>query len=100
MLVVVKRLNVLSKVLPLDLVLGVGVFEFYPLPNRTSEMGRIWFHRVRFQTPNSVSFLALAEFRGESSVSSSHPIISVPKRTHRVFCAELTEFGPKLIEAQ
>ena len=32
--------------------------------------------------PNSVSFLALAEFLGESSVSSSQPIICVPKRTH------------------
>ena len=30
-------------------------------------------------------FFALTEFRGESSVSSSQPIICVPKRTHRVF---------------
>ena len=30
-------------------------------------------------------FLALTEFRGESSVSSSQSIICVPKRTHRVF---------------
>ena len=42
--------------------------------------------KVRFQTPNSVSLFALTELRGESSVSSSHPIICVPKRTHRVFC--------------
>ena len=42
--------------------------------------------RARFQTPSSVSFfLALTKFRGESSVSSSWPIICVPKRTHRVF---------------
>ena len=41
--------------------------------------------RARFQTPNSVSFSGLTEFRGASSVSSSQPIICVPKRTHRVF---------------
>ena len=50
-----------------------------------SETGRIRFRRVWFRTPNSVSFSALTEFRGESSVSSSRPIICVPKRTHRVF---------------
>ena len=50
-----------------------------------SETGRIRFRGVRFQTPNSVSFLGLTEFRGASSVSSSRPIICVPKRTHRVF---------------
>ena len=49
-----------------------------------SETGRIRFRRVRFQTPNSVSFLGLTEFRGANSVSSSQPIICVPKRTHRV----------------
>ena len=46
---------------------------------------RIRFRRVRFQTPNSVSFFALAEFQEESSVSSARPIICVRKRTHRVF---------------
>ena len=35
--------------------------------------------------PNSPSFLALTEFQGENSVSSSQRIICVPKRTHRVF---------------
>ena len=50
-----------------------------------SETGRIRFRRVRFQTPNSVSYLALAEFRGASSVSSSQPIICVQNRTHRAF---------------
>ena len=50
-----------------------------------SETGRIRFRRVRFQTPNSVSFLGLTEFRGANSVSSAQPIICVPKRTHRVF---------------
>ena len=49
-----------------------------------SETGRLRFRRVWFQTPNSVSFLALTEF-GENSVSSSQPIICVPTRTHRVF---------------
>ena len=63
------------------------------------ETGRIRFQRARFQTPNSVSFLALTEFRGESSVSSSQPMICAPKRTHRVF-AELTEFAAELSEAQ
>ena len=32
-------------------------------------------YAVRFQIPNSVSFLALTEFRGQNSVSSSQPII-------------------------
>ena len=32
-----------------------------------------------------VKFLALTEFRGESSVSSFWPVICVPKRTHPVF---------------
>ena len=67
-----------------------------------SETGRIRFWTVRFQTPNSVSFLALTEFQGENSVSSSQPLIcvtKVTKQTHRVF-AELTEFAPKLSEAQ
>ena len=49
-----------------------------------SETGRIRFRGVRFQTPNSVSFGGLTEFRGANSVSSSQPIICVPKRTHRV----------------
>ena len=59
----------------------------------TSETGWIWFRRGRFQTPNSVSLLALTQLLGESSVSSFQPIICVLKRTHRVFfLAELTEF--------
>ena len=49
-----------------------------------SETGRIRFRGVRFQTPNSVSFSGLTEFWGANSVSSSQPIICVPKRTHRV----------------
>ena len=35
-----------------------------------------------FQTPNSVSLFASTEFQGESSVSSSQPIICVQTRTH------------------
>ena len=50
------------------------------------ENGRVRFRRVRFQTLSSLSFLALAEFQGESSVSSSRPTTCVPKRTHRVLC--------------
>ena len=50
-----------------------------------SETGRIRFRRARFQTPNSVSFSGLTEFRGASSVSSFQPLICVPKRTHRGF---------------
>ena len=49
-----------------------------------SETGRIRFRGVRFQTPNSVSFLGLAEFGGPNSVSSFQPIICVQTRTHRV----------------
>ena len=35
-----------------------------PVLLQLSETGRIQFRRVRFQTPNSMSFLALTEFRG------------------------------------
>ena len=51
---------------------------------KQSETGRIRFRGVRFQTLSSVSFSGLTEFRGANSVSSSRPIICVPKRTHRV----------------
>ena len=54
------------------------------LPEPLSERGRIRFRRVRFQTPSSVSFLGLTEFRGASSVSSCQPVVCGPKRTHRV----------------
>ena len=45
-----------------------------------SETGRIRFRGVRFQTPNSVSFFGLTEFRGANSVSSFRPIICVQTR--------------------
>ena len=63
-----------------------------------SETGWIWFRGVRFQTPSSVSFSGLTEFRGANSVSSFQPIICVQTlryrwpftgvscRTHRVGC--------------
>ena len=56
-----------------------------PCAQHVSETGRIRFRGVRFQTPNSVSFSGLTEFRGANSVSFIQPIICVPKRTHRVF---------------
>ena len=58
---------------------------------KVHELTFLWFGLsgpllIRFQTPNSVSFFALTEFRGANSVSSSQPIIfCVPKQTHRVF---------------
>ena len=66
-----------------------------------SETGRTRFRRVRFQTPSSVSFLALTEFQRENSVSSPQPIICVCVKanslifpgTHRVFQRELSEFS-------
>ena len=54
--------------------------------------------RSEYQTPKSVSWFGLTEFRRESSARSSQPIICVPKRTHRVFVAELTEFAAELSE--
>ena len=47
-----------------------------------SETGRIRFWRLRFQTPSSMSFFALAKFQGG---------------THRVFLAELTESAPNSV---
>ena len=78
---------------PCDLVRFL--WEELLVPNcdsQSSETGRIRFRRVRFQTPSSVSFLALTEFRGENSVSSSQPIICVIKRTHRDFSQNSPSF--------
>ena len=44
-------------------------------------------------------FLAPHQAPGQNSVSSSQPIVRVPKRLTE-FSAELTEFAPKLSEAQ
>ena len=51
--------------------------KWLPRGDQESETGRIRFRRARFQTPTSVSFLGLTEFRGANSVSSSRPIICV-----------------------
>ena len=69
-----------SKEIPKDKERKIRVF-----PSNYRKTGQIRFRKVRFQTPRSVSFLALTKFRGENSVRSSQPIICVPKRTHRVF---------------
>ena len=55
---------------------------------------------MRFQTPKSVGLLALTEFQGESSVSSSQPIICVCVCQSELteFSVELTEFGAELSE--
>ena len=58
-------------------------------------MGRMRFRRARFRALTSVSFLALTEFRGASSVSSSQSIKCVPKQLTE-FLAELSEFGAEL----
>ena len=59
---------------------GVGVVRiiFRNGPNTVSESTVSNIELSEF-------FFALTEFRGENSVSSSQPIICVPKRTHRVF---------------
>ena len=63
-----------------------------------SETGRIRFRRVPFQAPNSVSFLALTEFRGENSVSSVQPTICMCHSELTEFLAGLTEFAAELNE--
>ena len=60
-----------------------------------TQTGRIRFRGVRFQTPSSVSFLGFTEFWGASSVSSSQPVICVPKRTHRVFFSQKSPSLPR-----
>ena len=40
------------------------------------------FRRIRVANADLSDFFALTKFRGGSSVSSSRPIICVPKRTH------------------
>ena len=65
-----------------------------------SETGRIRLRGVRFQTPNPVSSLGLIELRGANAVSSFYSLLFVCKRELTEFFAELTEFAPKLSEAQ
>ena len=66
---------------------------------RKSETGRIWFRRARLQTPNSVSFLALTEFRGASSGSSSRPTIFACQSELTEFSQNSPSFAPTLSEA-
>ena len=81
-------INFFAKVFPgiLLVVLSNGMvhLRMFGANVKKSETGRIRFRRARCQTLSPVSFFALAEFWGESSMSSSQPIICVPKRTHRV----------------
>ena len=66
-----------------------------------SETSRIRFRGARFQTPSSVSFLGLIEFRGANSVSSLSiclwkcELTEFLAETHRVCgsAAELSEFS-------
>ena len=60
------------------------------------ETDRIQLRRARFQILSSMSLFCAHEFWGESSVSSSQPMICVPKRTHWVSFAEFIEFGVEL----
>ena len=61
--------------------------------------GGIRFRRVRFQTPNSMSFSGLTEFRG-SELSEFILAYYLCKGELTEFFAELTEFASKLSEAQ
>ena len=71
------------------------------MPTLNPNICRTRFRRARLQTPNSVSFLALAEFRGEGSVSSSRSTICVPSAELTEFAAELSEFSlPKQYSAR
>ena len=68
-----------------------------------SETGRIWFRRVRFQTPNSVSFSGLTEFRGANWVRRRTQwvplsLLCVCQSELTEFLAELTEFAAELSE--
>ena len=57
-----------------------GVSKSVSKTRRRAEYG---FGEYGFK--HQIQLFALAEFRGENSVSSSQPIICVTKRTHRVF---------------
>ena len=73
---------------------GSGCYEFGDFgaqdsilrdtPKETRKQAEYGF-REYFQIPSSVSFFALTDFGGESSVSSSQHIICVPWRTHQLF---------------
>ena len=81
--------------------LGAAGATLQLLEGLDSETGQIRFRGVRFQTPSSVSFSGLTEFRGANSVSSFQPFICVPKEgTHRVFFRRTHRVCPKISEAQ
>ena len=71
---------------------GIGLWDKTIL-----ETCQIRFRRARFQTLNSVSFLYLTGFRGESSVSSFRSFIQNELTElfaeHIEFAAELSEFS-------
>ena len=64
-----------------------------------SETGRIRFRGARLQTPNSVSFLGSLS-SGERTQRVPLSLLLVCKSELTEFFAELTEFAPKLSEAQ
>ena len=65
-----------------------------------SETGRIRFRRVRFRTPNSVSFLGLTVGSGERTQWAPLSLLFVCQSELTEFSPELTEFALKLSEAQ
>ena len=71
-------------VLPLLSFLGLSRF-FRDFPDLLGNGPGIFPVRLFSLSRPIKIFFALTEFWGESSVSSSQPIICVPKRTHRVF---------------
>ena len=65
--------------------------------NWDTQFGDGRLRRVRFQTPSSVSFLALTEFRGESQRVPLSLLFVCPSELTEIV-AELTEFGAELSE--
>ena len=63
-----------SAVLPVSVVTATPLKLNPPFLRNGAEYG---FGEYGFQTPNSVSFSGLTEFRGANSVSSFQPIICV-----------------------
>ena len=101
-------LELISQKLPTE----CGEFHTWPGDASESETGkygfggeygfkhRVQFRRARFQTPNSVSFLALTEFRERELSEFLSAYYLCAKANSPSFFAELTEFAPKLSEAQ
>ena len=71
-------------------------FLVQSFPKQYSETGRIRFRRARFQTPSSVSFLGLPEFRGsELSEFLSAYALCAKANSPSFFFVELTVFAPR-----